>query len=354
MNNGLDHKATLKDIATKAGVSVTAASLVLNNRRVRISKEKRDRILQVAKQLDYRPNQVARNLAAGESRLIALIVPSIENLFFASLAKRLECECANDGYSLVVAVSEESRAKEHAVMNRLPALGVDGVFLVAARESYEAERELRKDAERVMCPVVLMDRLFSSSWCDGLAFDGYLGGRQASQRLVDAGHRRIGCVTDEADGEGLGVRTRGFVDVLQESGIGFDPALWVRGDYRFSSGYMAADRLIDMGVTAVFCGNDLMAAGFIQRVTERGLCVPADISVVGFDDVLEYYGLFRAVTSVAQDISQLAKRGWGKMREYIELLDSDDVGGCPWLENHHAELLKPHLVEHGTISDIAM
>ena len=68
MNNGLDHKATLKDIATKVGVSVTAASLVLNNRRVRISKEKRDRILQVAKQLDYRPNQVARNLAAGMSR----------------------------------------------------------------------------------------------------------------------------------------------------------------------------------------------------------------------------------------------------------------------------------------------
>ena len=128
------YRATLKDVAAAAGVSVATVSLVLNNRPARVSEEKRKAIADAAKKLNYVPNQSARSLVTKQSQLVALIVPDIENLFFAALAKCVENECA-EGYSLIVANSDDSRAAEHELLQRLPARGVDGVMLIPARES---------------------------------------------------------------------------------------------------------------------------------------------------------------------------------------------------------------------------
>ena len=117
------YRATLKDVAAAAGVSVTTVSLVLNNRPARVSEEKRKAIADAAKKLNYVPNQSARSLVTKQSQLVALIVPDIENLFFAALAKCVEDECAAQGYSLIVANSDDSRAAEHELLQRLPARG---------------------------------------------------------------------------------------------------------------------------------------------------------------------------------------------------------------------------------------
>ena len=127
------YRATLKDVAAAAGVSVTTVSLVLNNRPARVSEEKRKAIADAAKKLNYVPNQSARSLVTKQSQLVALIVPDIENLFFAALAKCVEDECAAQGYSLIVANSDDSRVTEHELLQRLPARGVDGVMLIPAR-----------------------------------------------------------------------------------------------------------------------------------------------------------------------------------------------------------------------------
>ena len=142
-------------------------------------------------------------------------------------------------------------------------------MLIPARESCAAEDELRADVEQVACPVVLIDRLVQNGWCDAVGFDNYVGGRLAARYLLEGGHRHIGIVTgDVAESSALD-RKRGFVDAIEQAGERFDPALCVAGDYRFDSGYHAADRIIDGGATAVFCCNDVMALGFRQRLAER-------------------------------------------------------------------------------------
>ena len=182
------YRATLKDVAAAAGVSVTTVSLVLNNRPARVSEEKRKAIADAAKKLNYVPNQSARSLVTKQSQLVALIVPDIENLFFAALAKCVEDECAAQGYSLIVANSDDSRVTEHELLQRLPARGVDGVMLIPARESCagDAAERLREDVALVSCPVVLIDRLTQCGWCDAVGFDNYLGGRLAARYLLEA------------------------------------------------------------------------------------------------------------------------------------------------------------------------
>ena len=248
-------RATLKDVAAAAGVSVTTVSLVLNDRPARVSTEKREAIAQAVKQLNYVPNQNARSLVTKQSKLVALIVPDIENLFFAALAKCVEDECAAQGYSLIVANSDDSRESEQALLRRLTSRGVDGVLLIPARESCAAGAgaALREDVERVTCPVVLIDRLTQCGWCDAVGFDNYLGGRLAAQYLLEGGHKRIGIVTGDVAESSAADRRRGFADALEQAGERLDPSLCVTGDYRFASGYRAADRIIDGGATAVFC-----------------------------------------------------------------------------------------------------
>ena len=221
-------RATLKDVAAAAGVSVTTVSLVLNDRPARVSTEKREAIAQAVKQLNYVPNQNARSLVTKQSKLVALIVPDIENLFFAALAKCVEDECAAQGYSLIVANSDDSRESEQALLRRLTSRGVDGVLLIPARESCAAGAgaALREDVERVTCPVVLIDRLTQCGWCDAVGFDNYLGGRLAAQYLLEGGHKRIGIVTGDVAESSAADRRRGFADALEQAGERLDMRRW--------------------------------------------------------------------------------------------------------------------------------
>lgn len=346
------YRATLKDVAAAAGVSVTTVSLVLNNRPARVSEEKRKAIADAAKKLNYVPNQSARSLVTKQSQLVALIVPDIENLFFAALAKCVEDECAAQGYSLIVANSDDSRVTEHELLQRLPARGVDGVMLIPARESCagDAAERLREDVALVSCPVVLIDRLTQCGWCDTVGFDNYLGGRLAARYLLEGGHTRIGIVTGDTAESSAAERRRGFVDAVEQAGECFDSSLCVEGDYRFGSGYHAADQIIDGGATAVFCCNDVMALGFRQRMAERGLRVTEDMQVIGYDNILKRFGLGWRMTTVEQSVADLAAACWGMLRERIDVAvraksGTESGDARPWLSNPQVEVLTPKLVQ---------
>ena len=344
-------RATLKDVAAVAGVSVTTVSLVLNNRPARVSEGKRKVIADAAKKLNYVPNQSARSLVTKQSQLVALIVPDIENLFFAALAKCVEDECAAQGYSLIVANSDDSRESEQALLRRLTSRGVDGVLLIPARESCAAGAgaALREDVERVTCPVVLIDRLTQCGWCDAVGFDNYLGGRLAAQYLLEGGHKRIGIVTGDVAESSAADRRRGFADALEQAGERLDPSLCVAGDYRFASGYRAADRIIDGGATAVFCCNDVMALGFRQRMAERGLHVTEDMQVIGYDNILKRFGLGWRMTTVEQSVGDLVAACWGMLGGRIDgVVNGGGAGadaGRPWLAEPQVKVLTPKLVQ---------
>ncbi|NEG95835.1 substrate-binding domain-containing protein [Bifidobacterium sp. SMB2] len=334
-------RTTIKDVAAAAGVSVTAVSLVLNNRPSRVSEETRRAILEAAKTLDYVPNQVARTLVTQRSMLLAFVVPDIQNLFFASLAKRLEDECRRMGYSLIIANTDDSRDTEHDVITRLAARGVDGMFLISAGESGADMEGFRLDVTRCGCPVVLVDRMPSGAWCDAVGIDNHEGGRLAARCLMEHGHRRIACVSGDVRIGNAGDRRDGFVEALGEAGL--RPAAMIEGDYRHAGGYAAADVVVESGATAVFCCNDLMALGLMRRLSERGLRVPDDMSVMGYDGIAERFGFEFDLTTVGQGIGRLAGESAAMMKGRIER--SDAPAG-------RRVVIPPKLISRGSVAAV--
>lgn len=336
-------RVTLKDIAAAAGVSPATVSLVLNNRPARVAQRTRDTILATARRLQYVPNQTARSLVTNRSMMVALIVPDIENMFFAALAKRIEDEAAGDGYSLIVANSDDRREREHTLLAGVCSRGVDGLFLVPGLASCAEPEALRADMEVCPSPVILVDRLANLPWCDGVACDEYAGGRLAAEALLTAGHTRIGCVS-RGQASGLADRRfRGFMDRLEEAGVPERSMVTVTGDYRCSGGYEAADAVIDAGATAVFCTNDLMAIGFLQRLGERGLRCPEAMSVIGYDDVIERFGISTRLTTIHQDIGELAAACWHMLKERMGERRTGHTA-C------RTQLLTPRLVTRATVA----
>ena len=358
-------RVTLKDVAAAAGVSPATVSLVLNGKPVRISDKRRERILHVASTMHYRPNQSARTLVTRRSNMVGLVVPDIENMFFSSLFKTLEDVAIRDGYSLIVANSDDSREREHALITGVAARGVDGLFLVPALESCADGEALRRDVEECPCPVVFVDRLVDAGYCDGVGVDNAEGGRLAAEALLaslgmDADGKpisrsartggaggvrpgRIGCVCVERPDGLADHRLHGFVEALGRAGVTLDDDCVAMGDYRYSSGYDAADRLLDAGVTAVFCANDLMAMGLRKRVEERGLRVPEDVSIVGYDDILARFGLSNEndLTTISQNVDTLATECWAVLKRRFA--------------DPHAPLqvsmITPHLVSRSTVRE---
>ena len=351
----MGRRVTLKEVATAAGVSVSAASMALNGRPTRMTDETRKRILAAAAQLHYTPNQMARSLVTSRSMLLALLIPDIENLFFASLAKAIEDVCGADGYSLIVANSGDSREAERELLRKLESRGVDGIMLIPARESMDDVASLRRDVEQLTCPVVLADRLPDELWCDAVSADHYQGGRMVARLLIESGHRRVACVAgDERPGD-VRVRFAGFVDELAEHGIIMDDALQVGGGYRFDGGYDAADGILDAGATAVFCCNDLMAMGFLSRMRERGLRAPDDCAVVGYDHIAGRFGM-PELTTVDQNVPKLARDCYDVMMSRVSERGKGAVDGergdasvRPWLSEPRRVLVMPDLVEGDTI-----
>lgn len=338
-------RTTLKDVAAEAGVSAAAVSLVLNGRPNRVSAETKKAIFAAAQRLNYVPNQTARSLVTNHSMLLALLVPDIENLFFASLAKALEDVLAPEGYCLIIANSDDSRAAEHTLMRTLGSRGIDGLFLIPSYESVMDMAIIRADVEAMTCPVVLVDRLLGQDWCDAVGSDNRCGGRLAARALLEAGHTRIGCITASSGPGSDTAREEGFSEELRRAGIELPPALRGEGGYRFEGGHAAADGIIDAGATAVFCCNDLMALGFVERMRERGLTMPGDISVIGYDNVIGRFGISEPMTTLDQNIPAIASAARDVMLARIASFDVEGGVARP----AETRLIQPTLVARDTV-----
>lgn len=346
----MSHRVTLKDVAAVAGVSVAAVSLVLNGKPNRLSEARRRQILQAAESLHYVPNQNARSLVTRRSMLVALVVPDIENMFFAAFAKALDERCRADGYSLIVANSDDGRDREHALLERLESRGVDGLMLIPARESTGMVDVLRDDVLRMSCPVTVVDRLLDVRWCDTVGSDNYRGGMLAGNALLQQGHRRVACISAADLSNSASDRREGFLGALRSAGLALDPELDIVGDYRFDSGFAAADRLVEHGATAVFCCNDLMALGCMMRFVQRGVSVPCDCSVIGYDNVIHRrLGLAPTLATVDQHIDILADRAYALMRRRMDEPQSERY----WFSEPEHIVVKPSLVERESVGAVA-
>jgi len=272
----------MRDVAERAGVSVTTVSHVINETR-RVSDELRQRVLAVIDELGYQPNVLARSLRSGKTNTIGMVIPDGVNPFFAEVARGVEDTSFEQGYSVILCNSDGDLDKELLYTDVLTEKQVDGILFVAAGVSTEHIRALQ--GRRM--PVVVVDREIPDVAVDSVLTDNARGGWLATRHLLDLGHCRIGYIAGPSDLTPSAERITGYRQALEEAGIPVDKALILKGDFQYESGYQAARQLLEMDdpPAAIFACNDLMAVGAISAAVELGRKVPADLSVVGFDDV---------------------------------------------------------------------
>lgn len=275
---------TLKALGRLAGVHPSTVARVLNDDpRQRVSEEVRQRILALASEHNYQPNHLARSLRTKRSAVIGTLIPDIANPFFALLFRGIEDALAERDFSVILANTDDNRAREERGVAMLRGRQVDGLILATARRHDPTIERLA--AEHV--PFVLVNRHTDANYPNAVVPNDYAGAGMAVDHLVALGHRRIGHIAGSDEMSTGATRRRGYRDALARHHIPFDPALLVEGSYRDAGGFEAMRRLLALPdpPTAVFAVNDLAAAGAIRAIQEAGLQVPRDISLVGFNDL---------------------------------------------------------------------
>ena len=278
------------DIAYLAGVSQATVSRALRGSEL-VSKATRERILEVARQLNYRTDRNAANLRSQQTQTLALLIyedPTSDhshiNPFFLSMLGTITREASRQGYDLLVSFQQlsEDWHTEYELSNR-----ADGIILLGYGNFLQYEEKLRALVEADAHFVIWGP--FSDDQPDHfLSCDNREGGRLAAQHLCELGRRRIVFVGSRSEGfPEFRLRFEGFRSVLEEQGIEFDEKLQVDCDNQETSGRRAIELLLFRGdeFDAVFCASDLIAIGVIQALRARGVDVPGDVSVVGFDDI---------------------------------------------------------------------
>jgi LacI family transcriptional regulator len=292
-------RISIKDVAERAGVSVTTVSHVLNAvPGKRISDETRSRVRRAADELSYRPNSVARSLRLQRSQILAMVSDQIATTPHAGLIILGAQEAASKhGWLLMLVNSGGDRETERAEIQALQQRQVDG-FLYASM----FHRVVDVPPELGDSPVTLLDARCDDQRIPSVAPDEAQGGQAATQLLLDAGHRRIGLINNVDDIPATEGRLEGYLRALREAGVEPDDDLVVTDLSEASGGYRAGLALLDRAPrpTAIFCFNDRMAMGLYQAAAERGLRIPEDLSVVGFDNQeLIADGLRPGLTTVA-------------------------------------------------------
>jgi LacI family transcriptional regulator len=266
---------TIRDVARVAGVSISTVSRALASPEM-VAEQTRIHVQDTARAMGYRPNRAARGLVTGRTGSIGLVVPDLENPFFGSICKGAQPRARAAGYSLFISDTDEDPMGEAEIVRSL-AKQVDGVILCSARGT---DAEIRQLALEV--PLVLVNRRLAD--IPSITFDNGGGLRALMQHLAALGHRRIAYAGGPATSWSNRERSQSFRDVRAELP---ELDLIELGNFPpyFSGGIQAGDLAIASCATAVVAFNDLMAVGLIDRLRQRGLRVPDDISVTGFDNV---------------------------------------------------------------------
>jgi LacI family transcriptional regulator len=270
--------ANIQDVATRAGVSAATVSRFLRGRRVRSE----DAIRRAVEELGYWPTAAARSLRSGVHYAIAVVVPDVTNPFFAALVKGIESVFRPGPYSVFLANTDESSEVEDAIVADV-VRRVDGIILAPATEQEETPLRAREAG----VPVVFVDRELEGSEFDSVLVDNAGGAQAAAAHLVSLGHRRIGVISGPLNTTPGRRRHQGFVEELERRGVELAEGCAQIADFRESGGHEAMLRLLALGErpTAVFSANNLMTIGALKALTQMGVRLPDEMSLVGFDDL---------------------------------------------------------------------
>lgn len=299
--------ATIKDIARRLNISTSTVSYALNGGPRNVPDEVKQKVLNLARELDYRPNRVARSLVTRKANTIGVVPPSTETNVFLSPFVRLAWnaivnEAETLEQDLLLFTGHNRNSPDEAGLELLDGR-IDAVVFIAPRKDVTAIRFL-KEREFPFSSIASSGKMLGPTFC----CDNAGGVRQALDHLRGLGHRRIAHVSGSRTSPDAHQRADAYCQYMQDLGLGIPDGYLQEGAFTVDSGYAAARRLLNTRPmpTAVFLANDEMAYGFCQAVREAGLSVPEDISLVGFDDCDMSYAFNPAITTIQQPVAEMA------------------------------------------------
>ncbi|HHW12843.1 MAG TPA: LacI family transcriptional regulator [Firmicutes bacterium] len=316
---------TIKDVAKKAGVSISTASLVINNK-AGVSERLRAKVLAAIEELDYRPNGMARALKSKKSKVLGLIIPDIVNPFFPLVVRGVEAAALRYGYSLILGNTDGKLEEEARYLELFVEKCVDGIIFIPASNFKKNIRTFL----RIESPKVVIDRALEGTGLPTVMTDNITGAYLATRHLLANGRRRILFISGPQDLQASQDRYKGYKKALGEFGL--DEELVLNGDYTFDSGKRVMEQALKekLCFDAVFGANDLMALGAMVVLSENKIKIPEDVEVVGYDNILFSSLSKPTLTTVEQPAYQM---GYEATRLILrQIYSKKELSECKLLE----------------------
>lgn len=316
------HDVTIQDIADRAKVSISTVSRVLRGS-APVTEQKRVAVLKAVRELDYQPNFFAQGLASGESKTIGVVTQDIDSQVYNRIMWAVLETLRENKYSTLFADGSWQAEREERAIQVFIGRRVDGLIIIGGATPHARVREL---AERL--PLIVVGRAVPGLEANCLHIDNRQAARDATRYLIDAGHRQIAHITGLLSHSDAVQRLEGYKQALVDHGIEVDEELIIEGDFSESSGMMAAEMLMGRGRTfsAIFSGNDQTALGARLALERRGLRVPEDVSLVGFDDQPLAAFMTPPLTTVRQPAVRM---GRGAARAVLALIRGEPIEPLP-------------------------
>lgn len=331
-------KATIKDVASKAGVSVATVSMVVNEKADRISEATIDKVKKAIEELDYSPNRFAQMFKKGKTNLLALFVPDLKNSFYTEIAEiGMEKAKALGYYLALIGLPKNKQDAEN-----LEKLMMSGEFAGILVVSRKFDKILLKTISQSKVPCVLLDESIELSENYSLITgDNEEGGKIAARHFLEKGHRKLACITGPDHTPNSMRRLSGFLKVLMDKGIYLEETNIIDGGYSLEGGYRAGKYLLGKDITGIFAFNDLIAIGCMKAYYEAGYKIPEDISIIGYDDIQISSYMYPKLTTINQNTKEIGIKGIKQLVKLIEGEQPTDV-----------ELAAPVLIKGDTVCDL--
>ncbi|RZJ74300.1 MAG: LacI family transcriptional regulator [Flavobacterium sp.] len=333
----MKRKVTLKQIAKELDVSISTVSKSLRNS-PEISEDTRQKVQAFAKLYNYKPNNIALSLKNKKTKTIGIIIPEIVHHFFATVISGIEQVANENGYNVIVCLSDESFDKEVINMEMLANGSIDGFIMSLSKET-----QLKKDFHHITevinqgMPVVMFDRITNDVLCDKVIIDDQLAAYEAVDFLIDKGFKKIALVTT-VDYVSVGkLRTEGYVNVLNDHDIPVNNGMIVKIEDIDDCASKIEKLLREEKPDAIFAVNELFAVTTIKLANKMGLKVPEDMSVIGFTDGIISQFSTPSITTVSQNGIKMGGRAAKMLIERLEMEEED--------EQYRTEVIETHLVE---------
>ncbi|MBN1797687.1 MAG: LacI family DNA-binding transcriptional regulator [Spirochaetales bacterium] len=316
-----DH-ITIYDIARRAGVSAATVSRVLN-KHFNVSTETRERVEKIIQEQHYEPNEIARTLHNRLSRTIGLLVQSLNNPFFVKICNEAEEYCDNIGYTLLIGITSNDFQKESKLLNTFLKKQVDGFILLGGRANeFHPDKEMIAEMDLMSkhVPIVFINggvgfkNCFVVNTDEAMAFDSIM------KYLFSCGHKKIGLITGQRNLWTTDEKVRIYKENLKKNRYGLQEDWIVSGEYTIESGEQCMNKILSRKKlpTAVACTNDILAIGAMRAVLHKGLKIPEDVSITGFDDIFMAAEFIPPLTTIRQNYSLLAAHAVRTIIDYIE------------------------------------